>query len=117
MATLVEPGTDRLRPEAAELAKHDGAMILVCPPRRAQRKGVVEASIRYLGRSGGAPLAGAPGGARAGGARRLHDSAALRAKPNRPPSAEALALAAAHPAAVDVEIPSLADHARLVAAS
>jgi hypothetical protein len=37
--------------------------------------------------------------------------------PNRPPSAEALALAAAHPAAVDVEIPSLADHARLVAAS
>jgi hypothetical protein len=38
-------------------------------------------------------------------------------KPNRPPSAEALALAAAHPAAVDVEIPSLADHARLVAAS
>ena len=38
-------------------------------------------------------------------------------KPNRPPSAEALALAAAHRAAVDVEIPSLAEYARLVAAS
>src|SRR5262245_12048008 len=51
MATLVEPGTDRLRPEAAELAKHYGVSVAVCPPRRAQRKGVVEASIRYLGRS------------------------------------------------------------------
>jgi hypothetical protein len=37
-------------------------------------------------------------------------------KPNRPPSEQALALAAAH-TAVDVEIPSLADYARLVAAS
>lgn len=37
-------------------------------------------------------------------------------KPNRPPSAEALALATEH-AAVDVEIPSLESYARLVAAS
>jgi hypothetical protein len=51
MATVVEPGSDRLRPEAAELAKHYGVTILVCPPRRAQRKGVVEASVRYIGRS------------------------------------------------------------------
>jgi transposase len=51
MATLVEPGTDRLRPEAAELAKHYGVTVAVCPPRRAQRKGVVEAAIRYVGRS------------------------------------------------------------------
>jgi transposase len=51
MATIVAPGTERLRPEAAELAKHYGVTIAVCPPRRAQRKGVVEASIRYLGRS------------------------------------------------------------------
>src|SRR5262249_27847918 len=51
MATIVEPGTDRLRLEAAELAKHYGVTVAVCPPRRAQRKGVVEASIRYLGRS------------------------------------------------------------------
>jgi transposase len=51
MATLIKPGTDRLRPEAAELAKHYGVTVAVCPPRRAQRKGVVEASVRYLARS------------------------------------------------------------------
>jgi hypothetical protein len=38
-------------------------------------------------------------------------------KPNRPPSAEALLLANAHGVAVDVAIPSLADYARLAAAS
>jgi transposase len=51
MATIVEPGSGRLRAEAAELAKHYGVTIAVCPPRRAQRKGVVEAAIRYLERS------------------------------------------------------------------
>jgi len=51
MASLVEPGSGRLRPEAAELAKHYGVTVAVCPPRRAQRKGVVEAAIRYLQRS------------------------------------------------------------------
>ena len=33
------PGTDRLTVEAAQLAKHYGVEIAVCPPRRAQRKG------------------------------------------------------------------------------
>jgi len=51
MATLVEPASGRLRAEAAELAKHYGVTVAVCPPRRAQRKGVVEAAIRYLQRS------------------------------------------------------------------
>ena len=51
MATIVEPGSGRLRAEAAELAKHYGVRVLVCPPRRAQRKGVVEAAIRYVQRS------------------------------------------------------------------
>jgi len=51
MASLVEPGSGRLRAEAAELAKHYGVTVAVCPPRRAQRKGVVEAAIGYLGRS------------------------------------------------------------------
>jgi transposase len=51
MTTVVEPGSGRLRAEAAELAKHYGVTIAVCPPRRAQRKGVVEAAIRYLQRS------------------------------------------------------------------
>lgn len=51
MATIVVPGTDRLRVDAANLAKHYGVEIAVCPPRRAQRKGVVEKAIQYLTRS------------------------------------------------------------------
>lgn len=51
MSTIVEPGSGRLRGEAAELAKHYGVTVAICPPRRAQRKGVVEAAIRYLQRS------------------------------------------------------------------
>ncbi|HZE04023.1 MAG TPA: IS21 family transposase [Solirubrobacteraceae bacterium] len=48
MATIVVPGTDRLTVDAANLAKHYGVEIAVCPPRRAQRKGVVEKAIQYL---------------------------------------------------------------------
>ena len=48
MATIVMPGTDRLTVDAANLAKHYGVEIAVCPPRRAQRKGVVETADQYL---------------------------------------------------------------------
>ena len=51
MASIVLPSSGRLRPEAAELAKHYGVTVAICPPRRAQRKGVVEAAIRYIERS------------------------------------------------------------------
>jgi transposase len=51
MATIVTPQTWRITPDAAALAKHYGAQIAVCPARRAQRKGVVEAAIKYLTRS------------------------------------------------------------------
>lgn len=51
MATVVYPGTGRLRPEAAGLAKHYGTTVAVCPAHRPQRKGVVEAGIGYLARS------------------------------------------------------------------
>jgi transposase len=51
MATFVDPGTDRLRAEAAAMAKHYGVQVVVCPPRRPQRKGVVEKAIDYLTRS------------------------------------------------------------------
>jgi hypothetical protein len=51
MATVVEPGSDRLRPEFAEVAKHYGFTVAVCPSNRPRRKGVVEAAIRYLRRS------------------------------------------------------------------
>ena len=45
MATVVYPGTDRLRPEAAAAAKHYGVTVAVCPANRPQRKGVVEKAI------------------------------------------------------------------------
>lgn len=51
MATVVAPGTDRLRPEAAALAKHYGVTVAVCPAYRPQRKGIVEAGVGYLARS------------------------------------------------------------------
>jgi transposase len=51
MATIVTPGTDRITPDAAAAAKHYGVQIAVCPARRAQRKGVVEAAIKYLTKS------------------------------------------------------------------
>lgn len=51
MATVVCPGTDRITAQFAALAKHYGAEVWVCPPRRPQRKGVVEAAIKYVTRS------------------------------------------------------------------
>jgi transposase len=51
MATFVYPGTDRLRPEAAALAKHYGVRVAVCPANRPQRKGVVEKAIQYVTQS------------------------------------------------------------------
>lgn len=48
MATAVIPGTDRLNPQFAQIAKHYGVEVAICPPRRAQRKGVVEKAIQYL---------------------------------------------------------------------
>jgi transposase len=51
MATVVVAGTDRIAPQFAQVAKHYGVEVWVCPPRRPQRKGVVEAAIKYLARS------------------------------------------------------------------
>jgi len=51
MSTVVFPGTDRLRPEAAAAAKHYGVTVAVCPPLRPQRKGVVEKAVDYVTQS------------------------------------------------------------------
>jgi transposase len=51
MATFVIPGTDRLTTDAAQAAKHYGVEVAVCPPRRGQRKGVVEAAVKYTTKS------------------------------------------------------------------
>ena len=51
MATVVYPGSNRLRPEAAAMAKHYGVRVTVCPANRPQRKGVVEKAIGYVTQS------------------------------------------------------------------
>lgn len=48
MAGVVYPGSDRLLPEFAACAKHYRVGVDVCPARRAQRKGVVEAAVKYV---------------------------------------------------------------------
>ena len=49
MATAVIPGTDRLNPQFAQLAKYYGVDVAICPAHRPQRKGVVEAAIKFIG--------------------------------------------------------------------
>ena len=51
MSTVVYPGSNRLRPEAAAMAKHYGVQVTVCPANRPQRKGVVEKAIGYVTQS------------------------------------------------------------------
>ena len=51
MAAVCDPATGRLRPQFAACAKHYGAAVAICPANRPQRKGSVEAAIRYLTRS------------------------------------------------------------------
>src|SRR6202142_2096775 len=49
MVTAVIPGTDRLNPQFAQMAKHYGVDVAVCPAHRPQCKGVVEAAIKFIG--------------------------------------------------------------------
>jgi len=49
MATAVTPGSDRLNAQFAQMAKHYGADVAICPAHRPQRKGVVEAAIGFIG--------------------------------------------------------------------
>ncbi len=51
MAAVVAPGTDRVQASFAAVAKHYGAAVDVCPPRRPRRKGAVEKGIDYLTQS------------------------------------------------------------------
>ena len=48
LATVIVPGSAAVQPSFAPVAKHYGATIRPCPPRRGNRKGAVEASVRYL---------------------------------------------------------------------
>lgn len=48
MATVVVPGTDRVQASFVGVAKHYGVGVDPCPPRRPNRKGVVEKAIHYI---------------------------------------------------------------------
>jgi transposase len=47
MATVIVPGSADVQESFAPVAKHYGASIAPCPPRRGNRKGSVEAAVRF----------------------------------------------------------------------
>jgi transposase len=47
LATVITPGTRDVQPSFAPVAKHYGAIVEPCPPRRGNRKGSVESSVRF----------------------------------------------------------------------
>lgn len=47
LSTIIVPGTRDVQASFAPVAKHYGAIVEPCPPRRGNRKGVVEAAVRY----------------------------------------------------------------------
>ena len=51
MATVIVPGSDRVQRSFAPVAKHYGVGVDPSPPRRGNRKGVVEKMIDYLTQS------------------------------------------------------------------
>ncbi|MBU1226107.1 MAG: IS21 family transposase [Actinobacteria bacterium] len=48
MATVINPVTGKLQPSFAPVAKHYGVKVVPCPPRRGNRKGVVEKNIHFV---------------------------------------------------------------------
>ena len=54
MATVLVLGTDRIQASFVGVAKHYGVGIDACPPRRPNRKGVVEKAIHYIAQPWGA---------------------------------------------------------------
>ena len=51
MATVINPTTGKVQESFAPVAKHYGVSIVPCPPRRPNRKGVVEKMIDYITQS------------------------------------------------------------------
>jgi transposase len=47
MATVVVPATGDVQASFAPVAKYYGAVVVACPPRRGNRKGAVEAAVRF----------------------------------------------------------------------
>ena len=48
LATVIKPGSRDVQASFAPIAKHYGAVVEPCPPRRGNRKGSVESSVRFV---------------------------------------------------------------------
>jgi transposase len=48
LATVIKPGTKDVQATFAPVAKHYRAIVEPCPPRRGNRKGAVESSVRFV---------------------------------------------------------------------
>jgi transposase len=48
LATVIVPGRRDVQPSFAPVAKYYGVVVEPCPPRRGNRKGAVESSVRYV---------------------------------------------------------------------
>ena len=48
LSTVIVPGRRDVQPSFAPVAKHYGAVVEACPPRRGNRKGAVESSVRFV---------------------------------------------------------------------
>ena len=47
LATVIVPGTANVQASFAPVAKHYGAIVTPCPPRRGNRKGAVECGVKF----------------------------------------------------------------------
>jgi len=48
LATVIVPGTGDVQASFAPVAKHYGAAVVACPPRRGNRKGAVECGVKFM---------------------------------------------------------------------
>jgi hypothetical protein len=48
LATVIRPGSADVQASFAPVAKHYGAIVVPCPPRRGNRKGAVECGVKFM---------------------------------------------------------------------
>ena len=91
LATVIVPGTRDIQPSFAPVAKFYGVTVDPCPPRRGNRKGSVESSVRYVsGRWWKTMTATTPEEAQRSLDRFCSTTAEARVRPVPPPALEGI---------------------------